>query len=69
MARMNSCSSWLKRIERIGVISFARNFGHQIAVTAGIDYAGGEAVILIDADLQDPPARYTAPDRQMERRL
>ncbi len=41
---------------RIRVISFARNFGHQIAVTAGIDYAGGEAVILIDADLQDPPA-------------
>ena len=42
--------------QRIGVISFARNFGHQIAVTAGIDYARGEAVILIDADLQDPPA-------------
>ncbi len=42
--------------ERIRVISFARNFGHQIAVTAGVDYASGEAVILIDADLQDPPA-------------
>jgi dolichol-phosphate mannosyltransferase len=36
-------------------IDFARNFGHQIAVTAGMDYAQGEAVILIDADLQDPP--------------
>lgn len=39
----------------VKVINFARNFGHQIAVTAGIDYARGQAVILIDADLQDPP--------------
>lgn len=37
------------------ILSFARNFGHQIAVTAGIDAASGEAVALIDADLQDPP--------------
>ena len=42
--------------ERVKVIHFARNFGHQIAVTAGVDYARGVAVILIDADLQDPPA-------------
>ena len=41
---------------RLRVISFARNFGHQIAVTAGVDYARGRAIILIDADLQDPPA-------------
>lgn len=41
---------------RLRVISFARNFGHQIAVTAGVDYASGDAIILIDADLQDPPA-------------
>ena len=40
---------------RIKVICFARNFGHQIAVTAGIDAARGDAVVLIDADLQDPP--------------
>ena len=40
---------------RIRVICFARNFGHQIAVTAGIDAAWGDVVILIDADLQDPP--------------
>lgn len=40
---------------RIKVISFSRNFGHQIAVTAGIDAARGDAVVLIDADLQDPP--------------
>lgn len=39
---------------RIKVICFARNFGHQIAVTAGIDAAVGNAVVLIDADLQDP---------------
>ncbi len=42
--------------ERVKVINFARNFGHQIAVTAGIDYATGQAVVLIDADLQDPPS-------------
>jgi polyisoprenyl-phosphate glycosyltransferase len=41
--------------ERIRVLGFARNFGHQIAVTAGIDAARGDAVVLIDADLQDPP--------------
>ena len=37
------------------VIKLARNFGHQIAVTAGLEYADGDAVVLIDADLQDPP--------------
>lgn len=40
---------------RVKVICFARNFGHQIAVTAGLDAARGDAVVLIDADLQDPP--------------
>ena len=40
---------------RIKVVNFARNFGHQIAVTAGLDYTSGEAVVIIDADLQDPP--------------
>ena len=37
------------------IIDFARNFGHQIAITAGMDAARGDAVIVIDADLQDPP--------------
>ncbi len=37
------------------VIHFARNFGHQIAVSAGLDYAAGDALVIIDADLQDPP--------------
>lgn len=41
--------------EHVRVIHFARNFGHQVAVTAGMDYARGRAVVLIDADLQDPP--------------
>lgn len=36
-------------------VIFARNFGHQIAVSAGIDYSRGDAVVIIDADLQDPP--------------
>ncbi|MBJ8055754.1 glycosyltransferase family 2 protein [Bacillus cereus] len=40
---------------RAKIINFARNFGHQIAVTAGIDVAKGDAIVIIDADLQDPP--------------
>ncbi len=36
-------------------VIFARNFGHQVAITAGWDYARGDAIIIIDADLQDPP--------------
>jgi polyisoprenyl-phosphate glycosyltransferase len=36
-------------------VIFARNFGHQLAVTAGLDYAKGQAVVIIDSDLQDPP--------------
>lgn len=46
---------YAQRDPRVRAIHFARNFGHQTAVTAGIDYATGEAVVLIDADLQDPP--------------
>ena len=41
--------------KRVKVISFSRNFGHQLAVTAGMDEAKGDALIIIDADLQDPP--------------
>ena len=40
---------------RVGYVSLARNFGHQIAVTAGLQQAKGKAVIVLDADLQDPP--------------
>ncbi len=39
----------------VRVLHFARNAGHQIAVSAGLDYAAGSAVVIIDADLQDPP--------------
>lgn len=46
LAEKNSC---------IKYINLSRNFGHQIAVTAGIDKAAGNAVVIIDADLQDPP--------------
>lgn len=44
-----------ERDPRIKIIDFSRNFGHQIAITAGIDYAQGRAVIVMDGDLQDPP--------------
>ncbi len=39
----------------VRLIDFSRNFGHQVAISAGMDYAQGKAVIVIDADLQDPP--------------
>lgn len=41
--------------QRVKPVIFARNFGHQIAITAGLDYSQGDAVVIIDADLQDPP--------------
>jgi dolichol-phosphate mannosyltransferase len=40
---------------RVKIVDFSRNFGHQIAITAGTDYAEGDAVVIIDSDLQDPP--------------
>jgi dolichol-phosphate mannosyltransferase len=43
------------RDDRVKVVSFTRNFGHQPAVSAGLQYATGDAVAVIDADLQDPP--------------
>ncbi len=44
-----------ERDQAVRPVIFARNFGHQIAITAGWDYARGDAVVIIDADLQDPP--------------
>ncbi len=44
-----------RKDRRVRIIDFVRNFGHQIAVTAGLDSAEGRAVVIIDADLQDPP--------------
>ena len=44
-----------KKNKEVKYIDFSRNFGHQIAVTAGLDKTSGDAVVIIDADLQDPP--------------
>jgi dolichol-phosphate mannosyltransferase len=44
-----------ERDARVRVVSFSRNFGHQMAISAGLDLAQGKAVIIMDADLQDPP--------------
>jgi dolichol-phosphate mannosyltransferase len=41
--------------KNIKLLDFSRNFGHQVAITAGMDYTEGDAIIVIDADLQDPP--------------
>src|SRR5688572_22370909 len=41
--------------DRVKVISLSRNFGHQSALTAGLEHATGDAVVMIDGDLQDPP--------------
>lgn len=45
--------------KNVKIINFSRNFGHQIAVTAGVDAALGDAIVIIDADLQDPPELIT----------
>lgn len=47
--------SFRKKNRNVKIINFSRNFGHQAAITAGIDYANGDAAIIMDADLQDPP--------------
>jgi polyisoprenyl-phosphate glycosyltransferase len=48
-------SSISRQDRRVTVVELARNFGHQIAISAGLTYASGRAVIIMDADLQDPP--------------
>jgi len=47
-------AEWAASDFRVTVLHLSRNFGHQIAATAGLDHAGGDAVVLMDADLQDP---------------
>jgi dolichol-phosphate mannosyltransferase len=57
-SRDNSLEELLKlhkKDKQVKVINFARNFGHQMAVTAGLDHVQGDAVIIMDTDLQDPP--------------
>lgn len=57
----SSDGSWQRMLElsardpKVVLARLARNFGHQIAITAGVDIASGDAVVIIDADLQDPP--------------
>ena len=53
-ATLAQVAAWAYEDPRIKVINLSRNFGHQIASTAGLDYASGDAVVLLDADLQDP---------------
>ena len=45
----------MQKRPKLKVISFSRNFGHQCAVTAGLKYVTGDVIVIIDADLQDPP--------------
>lgn len=45
---------WARQDTRIKLVNFSRNFGHQLALTAGLDYATGDAIVLLDADLQHP---------------
>jgi glycosyltransferase involved in cell wall biosynthesis len=52
---LNLLATWAAEDSRIKVISLARNFGHQAAITAGLDFSKGDAVVILDADLQDPP--------------
>jgi glycosyltransferase involved in cell wall biosynthesis len=55
----DSCAQMIEEYsywdESVRLIDLSRNFGHQVAITAGMDYALGDAVVIIDADLQDPP--------------
>jgi dolichol-phosphate mannosyltransferase len=53
-------AEWAQADARVRVFNFARNFGHQAAVTAGLDHAAGDAVVVMDADLQDPPEVVSA---------
>ena len=41
--------------KQVKILSFSRNFGHQAAVTAGLQFVTGDAIVIIDSDLQDPP--------------
>jgi dolichol-phosphate mannosyltransferase len=51
----DALAAWAARDRRVKLIDLARNFGHPAALTAGLDHASGDAVVIMDADLQDPP--------------
>ena len=52
---LNIIRGFAEKHRFVKFIDFSRNFGHQLAVTAGLDHASGNALAIIDADLQDPP--------------
>lgn len=54
-ASFDSLGVYARKDDRLKVVSFSRNFGHQVALTAGLEHAQGSAIVVIDADLQDPP--------------
>ena len=54
---------------RVRGLRLSRNFGQQIATTAGLEHAAGDAVVLMDADLQDPPEMHRAVDRALAGRI
>lgn len=53
-ASLSMLKDWASHENRVKILSFSRNFGHQNAVSAGLQYAAGDAAVIIDADLQDP---------------
>jgi dolichol-phosphate mannosyltransferase len=52
---VDALHAWVEEDARVTLLNLARNFGHQAAVTAGLDHATGDAIVVMDADLQDPP--------------
>jgi len=52
---MEKLANWAKKDKKVKVIEFTRNFGHQFALTAGLDHASGDIIGMMDGDLQDPP--------------
>jgi len=66
-ASWQAIKSLNEKDSRVKGISFSRNFGHHIAITAGLDYAKGEAIILMDGDLQDPPEEIPKLLREYEK--
>ena len=66
-ASLHHLAEWASVDSRIRVIHLSRNFGHQIATTAGLDHARGDAVVILDADLQDPlPVIHSMLERYCE---
>ncbi len=64
---LESLADWVAADPRVKVLHLSRNFGHQIATTAGLDHATGDAVVILDADLQDPlPVIHQMIDRYCE---